>query len=128
VGLEQFDPEKLEKSIIIWSKFDTKELEKLEIVFPKLSIEHKAGESLMLIKLVMQNIAQFSLLNSLHDPKQDLYKKEIIQLKKSIRKIIDIIRKDKDYKIIYPLIMEQAALRKIEFGLDYRRPDIMIKS
>lgn len=128
VGVEQFDPEKLEKSIIIWSKFDAKELEKLEKVFPKLSIEHKAGESLMLIKLVMQNIAQLSLLNSLHDPKQELYKKEIIQLKKSIRKIIDTIRKDKDYKIIYPLIMEQAASRKIEFGLDYRRPDIMIKS
>ena len=70
VGVEQFDPEKLEKSIIIWSKFDAKELEKLEKVFPKLSIEHKAGESLMLIKLVMQNIAQLSLLNSLHDPKQ----------------------------------------------------------
>jgi len=45
-----------------------------------------------------------------------------------IRSIIDIVRKNKDYKIVYPVIMQILSSRKFDLSLNIKDPELIIKS
>ncbi|AFS80669.1 hypothetical protein NKOR_03895 [Candidatus Nitrosopumilus koreensis AR1] len=126
-GKEQINPDDLRKSVLVWSMFDEHDTKMLEKRYSELSTMQKTGEALFQIQLALQNISQLSLLESLENPSEESLKKERIKLKKRIRKIINLVRKDKDYKIVYPVMMQILSSRKLEFSLNVDRPEFKIK-
>lgn len=126
-GKDQINPEQLKKSILTWTRFDEADTINLKQCYSNLSTIQKASESLFQIQLALQNISQLSFLESLEEPKEEPYKKEKLKLKKRIREIIDLIRNDEDYKIIYPVIMQILSNRKFEFSLNVDRSEFISK-
>jgi len=127
-GKDQINPEDLKKSILIWSLVDASEVKQLKQRYSELSTMQKTAESLFQIQLALQNISKLTFLEALENPNEEPLKNEKLKLKKIIRNIIDMVRKDKDYKIVYPVIIQILSSRKLDFSLNIKNPELIIKS
>ena len=127
-GKDQINPEDLKKSALIWRMFDELDVKQLKQRYHELPTMQKTSESLFQIQRALHNISKLSFLEALENPNEESLKKEKLKLKKMIRTIIDIVRKDKDYKIVYPVIMQILSSRKFSFSLNIKNPELIIKS
>ncbi|MCV0372456.1 MAG: hypothetical protein K5793_02765 [Nitrosarchaeum sp.] len=127
-GKEQINLDDLKKSVLIWSAFDELDVKNLKQHFSKISSIQKTSEALFQIQNALQNISHLSLIEALENPNDEIFRKEKLKFKKRIREIINIVRKDKDYKTVYPILLQILSSRRHEFRFNVERPEFITKT
>ena len=89
----------------------------LKLKIKKLNIDysHKdIDEKILLANYLLRNLLRtdngFTLLDSVKNPKKILYKDEHLTIQQLIHQIIEVIRNDTDYEIIFPTIVSYLEL------------------
>ena len=88
---------------------------KLKIKKLNTDYSHKdIDEKILLANSLLRNLLRtdngFTLLDSVKNPKKTLYKYEHLTIQQLIHQIIEIIRNDTDYEIIFPTIVSYLGL------------------
>ena len=89
----------------------------LKLKIKKLNIDysHKdIDEKILLANYLLRNLLRtdngFTLLDSVKNPKKILYKDEHLTIQQLIHQMIEVIRNDTDYEIIFPTIVSYLGL------------------
>ena len=71
-------------------------------------------EKIIIGNTLLQNLLQtdngFTILDSTKDPKKTLYRDEHLMIQQLIHKVIEVIRNDKDFEIIYPSVVSYLGV------------------
>ena len=71
-------------------------------------------EKIIIGNTLLQNLLQtdngFTILDSAKDPKKTLYRDEHLMIQQLIHKVIEVIRNDKDFEIIYPSVVSYLGV------------------
>ena len=84
---------------------------------------HKdVDEKISLANLLLQNLIRvdsgFTLLDSVKNPKKTLYRDEHLTIQQLINHVFELIRKDKDFDIIFPTIVSHLGIMMPQGSLD----------
>ncbi len=84
---------------------------------------HKdVDEKIIIANSILRNLLQtdngFTILDSAKNPKKTLYKDEHLTIQQLINQIIEVIRHDKDFEIIFPTIISYLGIIMAENSLE----------
>jgi hypothetical protein len=68
-------------------------------------VNEKISKSVQMLRGLLQTDNEFTLLDSVKNPKKTLYKDEHQIIQEMISKVLKMIKDDKDFKIIYPAVL-----------------------
>jgi hypothetical protein len=96
---------------------------KLKIKKLDTDYSHKdADEKIFLANTLLRNLIQsdngFTLLDSAKNPKKTLYRDEHLTIQQLINHVFEVIRKDKDFEIIFPSIVSNLGMMMPQVSLD----------
>ena len=96
---------------------------KLQIKKLEIDYTHKdADEKIIIANSLLRNLLQtdngFTILDSAKNPKKTLYRDEHLTIQQLIHQIIEVIRHDKDFEIIFPTIMSYLGIIMPKDSLD----------
>ena len=96
---------------------------KLKIKKLDTDYSHKdADEKISLANTLLRNLIQadngFTLLDSAKNPKKTLYRDEHLTIQQLINHVFEVIRKDKDFEIIFPSIVSNLGMMMPQVSLD----------
>ena len=96
---------------------------KLKIKKLDTDYSHKdADEKISLANTLLRNLIQvdngFTLLDSVKNPKKTLYRDEHLTIQQLINHVFEVIRKDKDFEIIFPSIVSDLGMMMPRVSLD----------
>jgi len=96
---------------------------KLKIKKLDTDYSHKdADEKISLANVLLRNLIQsdngFTLLDSAKNPKKTLYRDEHLTIQQLINHVFEVIRKDKDFEIIFPSIVSSLGMMMPQVSLD----------
>ena len=96
---------------------------KLKIKKLDTDYSHKdADEKISLANTLLRNLIQvysgFTLLDSAKNPKKTLYRDEHLMMQQLINHVFEVIRRDKDFEIIFPSIASNLGLMMPPASLD----------
>ena len=96
---------------------------KLKIKKLDTDYSHKdADEKISLANTLLRNLIQvdngFTLLDSVKNPKKTLYRDEHLTIQQLINHVFEVIRKDKDFEIIFPSIVSNLGIMMPLVSLD----------
>lgn len=96
---------------------------KLKIKKLDTDYSHKdADEKISLANNLLRNLIQadngFTLLDSAKNPKKTLYRDEHLTIQQLINHVFEVIRKDKDFDIIFPSIVSNLGIMMPQVSLD----------
>ena len=96
---------------------------KLKIKKLDTDYSHKdADEKISLANTLLRNLIQadngFTLLDSAKNPKKTLYRDEHLTIQQLINHVFEVIRKDKDFEIIFPSIVSDLGMMMPQVSLD----------
>jgi hypothetical protein len=84
------------------------QIKKLDIDYPHKDIDEKILLANSLLRNLIRTDNGFTILDSVKNPKKTLYRDEHLTIQQLIHQIFEVIRKDKDFKIIFPSIMSNV--------------------
>jgi hypothetical protein len=97
----------------------------LKLTIKKLDTDysHKdADEKISLANTLLRNLIKvdngFTLLDSAKNPKKTLYRDEHLTIQQLINHVFEVIRKDKDFEIIFPSIVSNLGIMMPPISLD----------
>jgi hypothetical protein len=97
----------------------------LKLIIKKLDTDysHKdADEKISLANTLLRNLIQvdngFTILDSAKNPKKTLYRDEHLTIQQLINHVFEVIRKDKDFQIIFPSIVSNLGMMMPPISLD----------
>ena len=97
----------------------------LKLTIKKLDTDysHKdADEKISLANTLLRNLIKvdngFTLLDSAKNPKKTLYRDEHLTIQQLINHVFEVIRKDKDFEIIFPSIVSNLGMMMPPISLD----------
>ena len=97
----------------------------LKLTIKKLDTDysHKdADEKISLANTLLRNLIKvdngFTLLDSVKNPKKTLYRDEHLTIQQLINHVFEVIRKDKDFEIIFPSIVSNLGMMMPPISLD----------
>ena len=97
----------------------------LKLIIKKLDTDysHKdADEKISLANALLRNLIQvdngFTILDSAKNPKKTLYRDEHLTIQQLINHVFEVIRKDKDFQIIFPSIVSNLGMIMPPISLD----------
>ena len=85
-------------------------IKRLDTDYPHKDIDEKIKISNSLLRNLLQTDNGFTILDSAKNPKKTLYRDEHLMIQQLIHKVIDIIRNDNDFEIIYPTIVSYLGI------------------
>jgi len=85
-------------------------IKRLDTDYPHKDIDEKIKISNSLLRNLLQTDNGFTILDSVKNPKKTLYRDEHLMIQQLIHKVIDIIRNDNDFDIIYPSIVSYLGI------------------
>jgi len=85
-------------------------IKRLDTDYPHKDIDEKIKISNSLLRNLLQTDNGFTILDSAKNPKKTLYRDEHLMIQQLIHKVIDIIRNDNDFEIIYPTIVSYLGV------------------
>ena len=85
-------------------------IKKLDIDYPRKDIDEKIVIANSLLKNLIGVDSGFTLLDSAKNPKKTLYRDEHQIIQELIYHVFEVIRKDKDFEIIFPTIISNVGL------------------
>ena len=85
-------------------------IKRLDTDYPHKDIDEKIKTSHSLLRNLLQTDNGFTILDSVKNPKKTLYRDEHLMIQQLIHKVIDIIRNDNDFEIIYPTIVSYLGI------------------
>ena len=85
-------------------------IKRLDTDYPHKDIDEKIKISNSLLRNLLQTDNGFTILDSAKNPKKTLYRDEHLMIQQLIHKVIDIIRNDNDFEIIYPAIVSYLGI------------------
>ena len=85
-------------------------IKRLDTDYPHKDIDEKIKISNSLLRNLLQTDNGFTILDSAKNPKKTLYRDEHLMIQQLIHKVIDIIRNDNDFEIIYPTIISYLGV------------------
>lgn len=100
---EEFDRSKLEQAMRVNSSIIDAEVDRLKKEYRKTEVEEKIWFTNWLLKLLFGTLNGYNLLAA-GMPEVNQYEKEEARLKGNMRRIFAVVRKDKDYKLVFPLV------------------------
>jgi hypothetical protein len=97
-----------------------KELSEIQIIT---DYSHKdTDEKIFLGNALLRHLIQtdngFTLLDSAKNPKKTLYRDEHLTIQQLINHVFEVIRKDKDFEIIFPSIVSNLGMMMPQGSLD----------
>ena len=85
-------------------------IKRLDTDYPHKDIDEKIKISNSLLRNLLQTDNGFTILDSAKNPKKTLYRDEHLMIQQLIHKVMDIIRNDSDFDIIYPTIVSYLGI------------------
>jgi hypothetical protein len=85
------------------------EIKKLDFVYSHKDIDEKISLTHTLLRNLIYTDNGFTLLDSVKNPKKTLYSNEHLTIQQLIDRVFEIIRKDKDFEIIFPAIVSNLG-------------------
>jgi len=85
-------------------------IKRLDTDYPHKDIDEKIKISNSLLRNLLQTDNGFTILDSAKNPKKTLYRDEHLMIQQLIHKVMDIIRNDGDFDIIYPSIVSYLGI------------------
>ena len=85
-------------------------IKRLDTDYPHKDIDEKIKISNSLLRNLLQTDNGFTILDSAKNPKKTLYRDEHLMIQQLIHKVMDIIRNDGDFDIIYPTIVSYLGI------------------
>ena len=85
-------------------------IKRLDTDYPHKDIDEKIKLSHFLLRNLLQTDNGFTILDSAKNPKKTLYRDEHLMIQQLIHKVLEIIRNDVDFDIIYPTIVSYVGI------------------
>jgi len=85
-------------------------IKRLDTDFPHKDIDEKIKISNLLLRNLLQTDNGFTILDSAKNPKKTLYRDEHLMIQQLIHKVLEIIRNDVDFDIIYPTLVSYIGI------------------
>jgi len=86
------------------------DIKKLEFDYPHKDVDEKITIANSLLKNLIQTDNGFTILDSAKNPKKTLYRDEHLTIQQLIHQVFNIMRKDKDFEIIFPTIVSNLEV------------------
>ena len=100
----------LEKATGLMFQFMQKEVERIEKNYKNFSIEEKCFQVSYHLRNVLQTDTGFTILDSMKDRDDTLYKDEHQKNQQLVAKLLNIVRNDKDFLTVYPIVMNSLGI------------------
>lgn len=94
------------------------EIKRLDTDYPHKDIDEKILLANSLLKNLIRVDNGFTILDSAKNPKKTLYRDEHLTIQQLINKVFQVIRKDKDFEIIFPAIASTVGILMPTASLD----------
>ena len=92
------------------------QIKKLDTAYPHKDVDEKIMLANSLLRNLIRTDNGFTILDSVKNPKKTLYRDEHLTIQQLIHQIFEVIRKDKDFEIIFPSIMSNVEdLQSLSF-------------
>ena len=86
------------------------QIKRLETDYPYKDVDEKITIANSLLRNLLQTDNGFTILNSSKNPKKTLYKDEHLTIQQLIYHVFEVIRHDKDFAIIFPIIVSYLGI------------------
>ena len=93
-------------------------IKKLDTDYSHKDIDEKIVQANSLLRNLIHVDNGFTLLDSAKNPKKTLYRDEHLTIQQLINHIFEVIRKDKDFEIIFPTIVSNLGIMMPSISLD----------
>ena len=93
-------------------------IKKLDFDYSHKDVDEKIAIANSLLKNLIHTDNGFTLLDSVKNPKKTLYHDEHLMIQQLINNVFKIIRKDKDFEIIFPSIVSNLEILTSQGSLD----------
>jgi len=100
----------LEKQTEVLYKFMTHEIKRISDSYKNYSIEDKIFNISYHLQNILKTDTGFTILDSLKNPDDTLYANEHQTNQQIIANLLSIVRDDKDFKTVYPLVMNSLGI------------------
>ncbi len=94
------------------------EIKRLDTDYPHKDVDEKIIFANSLLRNLIRVDNGFTILDSAKNPKKTLYHDEHLTLQQLIHQVFQVIRKDKDFEIIFPAIVSNVGLITPQISLD----------
>ena len=86
------------------------QIKRLDTDYSHKDVDEKIIIANSLLRNLLQTDSGFTFLDSVKNPKKTLYKDEHLTIQQLIHKVFEVMRHDKDFKIIFPTIISYLGL------------------